>query len=83
MTSPRTLDVRRLTIASTLRGIIVTMLPDGGQRTARRNAWEAVCADRVRARGRQEAWHELDRTRAGLEPVVRSHSGIHPHSSSA
>jgi hypothetical protein len=65
MTPPRALDMRNLTIGGTLRGILTTVLPEGGQRTARRNAWEAVCADRVRASGRQEVWRELDRIGAG------------------
>ena len=77
MTPPGAPDVRRLTIGGTLRGMLNVVLPEGGQRTARRNAWEAVCADRVRARGRQEAWHELNRIRTGPE------SGVHPQSSSA
>lgn len=74
MTAPRALDVRRLTIGGTLRGIISTVLPEGGQRTARRNAWEAVCADKVRARGRQEAWRELNRVRSGIESPVHQSS---------
>jgi hypothetical protein len=69
MTSPGQVDASRLTIAGTLRGIFNTFLPEGGQRTARRNAWEAVCADRVRARGRQEAWRELDRAATSLDAV--------------
>jgi hypothetical protein len=72
MTPPRQVDVSRLTIGGTLRGIFNTVLPEGGQRTARRNAWEAVCADRVRARGRQEAWRELDRAGSPAEPAVHT-----------
>jgi hypothetical protein len=71
MSFDRPLDVSRLTIVGTLRGIFNTVLPEGGQRTARRNAWEAVCADRVRARGRQDAWRELDRAAGGVDPGVR------------
>jgi hypothetical protein len=71
MTPPGPIDVSRLTIGG-LRGIFNTVLPEGGQRTARRNAWEAVCADRVRARGRHEAWLELDRAATGVD------SGVHP-----
>lgn len=78
MTSPHGPEVPRLTIGGTLRGILTTVLPEGGQRTARRNAWEAVCADRVRARGRSEAWRELDRvTTTGIDV------GLHRQSSSA
>lgn len=32
-----------------------SVAPDGGQRTARRNAWRAMVADRERAAGRREA----------------------------
>ena len=74
MTPPgRPLDVSGLNIGGTLRGIINTVLPEGGQRTARRNAWEAVCADRVRARGREEAWLELDRV-AAMDAAMRGHA---------
>ena len=74
MTPPgRPLDVSGLSIGGTLRGIINTVLPEGGQRTARRNAWEAVCADRVRARGREEAWLELDRV-AAMDAAMRGHA---------
>ncbi len=44
-----------------LRDVFCTVLPEGGQRTARRNAWQAVCADRIQARAREEAWRELER----------------------
>jgi hypothetical protein len=74
MAFDRPLDVSRVTIVGTLRGIFNTVLPEGGQRTARRNAWEAVCADRVRARGRQDAWRELDRAAGRLDPGVRPHT---------
>jgi hypothetical protein len=41
-----------LTVAG---GLVRTVAPDGGQRTARRNAWRAMVADRERAAGRREA----------------------------
>ncbi|MCX9190895.1 hypothetical protein C3Y87_05600 [Carbonactinospora thermoautotrophica] len=44
-----------------LQEVFCTVLPEGGQRTARRNAWRAVCADRIQARAREEAWRELER----------------------
>ena len=36
-------------------GMIRTVAPDGGQRTARRNAWRAMVADRERAAARRNA----------------------------
>lgn len=36
-------------------GVARTIAPDGGQRTARRNAWRAMVADRERAASRREA----------------------------
>ncbi|WP_051950600.1 hypothetical protein [Actinacidiphila yeochonensis] len=38
---------------------VETFLLSGGQRTARRNAWAAVVADRQRALDRHEAEHEF------------------------
>jgi hypothetical protein len=43
---------RLITVAG---GVARTVVPDGGQRTARRNAWRAMVADRERAAGRREA----------------------------
>ncbi|QDY76421.1 hypothetical protein [Streptomyces qinzhouensis] len=39
---------------------VESLLLGGGQRTARRNAWTAVLADRARARDRVEAQHVLE-----------------------
>ena len=36
-------------------GVVRSVAPDGGQRTARRNAWRAMLADRERAATRREA----------------------------
>ena len=36
-------------------GVARTVVPDGGQRVARRNARQAMIADRERAAGRREA----------------------------
>lgn len=38
-----------------LQGLALTVLPHGGQRSARRNAWAAMSADAVLARSRREA----------------------------
>lgn len=42
-------------VAGALRAVEAVLLRGGGQRTARRNAWAAVCEDRQRARVRREA----------------------------
>jgi hypothetical protein len=42
-------------VTGALRAMEAILLRGGGQRTARRNAWAAVCEDRRRARDRHEA----------------------------
>jgi hypothetical protein len=42
-------------VTSALRAVETILLRGGGQQTARRNAWAAVCEDRRRARDRREA----------------------------
>nr|WP_189129703.1 hypothetical protein [Wenjunlia tyrosinilytica] len=46
-------------VADALRAVEAILLR-GGQQTARRNAWAAVCEDRRRARDRREAQTVLD-----------------------
>lgn len=41
--------------ASLTTTILLTAIPHGGQRTARRNAWASMSTDASRARGRREA----------------------------
>ena len=41
--------------ASLTTTVLLTALPHGGQRTARRNAWASTSSDATRARGRREA----------------------------
>ena len=41
--------------ASLTTTVLLTALPHGGQRTARRNAWASMSTDAARARGRREA----------------------------
>jgi hypothetical protein len=41
--------------ATQLQSLTLTVLPHGGQRSARRNAWAAMSADAVQARARREA----------------------------
>ena len=57
--------------ASTGHSAVLLLLPHGGQRLSRGNAWEAMVADTDRARARREADAalELARTR---RPVAAS-----------
>ena len=41
--------------AGQLQSLALTVLPHGGQRSARRNAWSAMSADAVFARNRRDA----------------------------
>lgn len=52
-------------VASALRAVEIFLLRGGGQRTARRNAWTAVCEDRQRAQDRREVQTFLDTPSAG------------------
>ncbi|MDQ1705358.1 MAG: hypothetical protein QOF18_1724 [Frankiaceae bacterium] len=45
----------RQTVVGMTRTVVATLWRDGGQRTARRNAWAAMVSDNVRARARAEA----------------------------
>ena len=44
-----------MTLTDTLQALALRALPDGGQRTARRNAWAAMSEDAARARARRDA----------------------------
>jgi hypothetical protein len=44
-----------MSIATLLQDLMLTVLPDGGQGTARRNAWAGMAADAARARARRDA----------------------------
>jgi len=52
-----------MTVVGTTVGLLAAAigyaLRDGGADTARRNAWQAMCEDRERARDRAEASHYL------------------------
>jgi hypothetical protein len=45
--------------AGQLQGLWLTVLPHGGQRSARRNAWSAMSADAAFARNRRDAEHAI------------------------
>lgn len=53
-----------------LREMVCTVLPEGGQRTARQNAWHAVCADQVHAEMRADVARELETLRGRRARVV-------------
>jgi hypothetical protein len=63
-----TVPSRLLTVAG---GVVRTVAPDGGQRTARRNAWRAMVADRERAAGRREAALAYLTTSDTRAPIAR------------
>ena len=52
-------------------GVARTVAPDGGQRTARRNAWRAMVADRERAGARREAALAYRTMRDTRAPIAR------------
>ncbi|WP_414720847.1 hypothetical protein [Streptomyces sp.] len=52
-------------VAGALRAV-ESFLLRGGQRTARRNAWAAVVADRQRAKDRREAEYEMNALVSGV-----------------
>ncbi|WP_436773998.1 hypothetical protein [Yinghuangia sp. YIM S09857] len=61
-------SAHKATVGAMLR-TMETMLFQGGQRTARRNAWDSVCADRSRARARAEASDILARLSTAEKPA--------------
>lgn len=63
----RGVSARKAATRATLRTVESLLLFPGGQRTARRNAWDSVCADRRRARARAEATDILERLAAADE----------------
>ena len=54
-----------------LESLAMTVLPHGGQRSARRNAWAAMSEGSARARARREAEVAMDRAVARYELGVR------------
>ena len=59
--------------AGQLQGLALTVLPHGGQRSARRNAWSAMSADAAFARNRRDAEHAMSAAVArALRPSART-----------
>lgn len=60
-----------MAIPTLVQALLMTALPAGGQRTARRNAWAGMVADAARSRAHREAdlalaaAHEMAAARAG------------------
>ena len=46
---------------ATLESLVLTVMPHGGQRSARRNAWASMSSDAAWARNRRDAEAALDR----------------------
>jgi hypothetical protein len=62
---------RPISMAGALgRTVLLTLLPHGGQLTARRNAWGAMAVDAGRARARREAAHAVAVAEGAVSPVV-------------
>ncbi len=65
----RTADTARTVTFS----LALTMLPHGGQRSARKNAWASMSEGSARARGRREAAAAMDRAVAmSRHPAARA-----------
>ncbi|WP_434740973.1 hypothetical protein [Micromonospora sp. SH-82] len=78
MTAEKPLTTVSRTVASLAVGVVHTLeravVGEGRVRTARGNAWAAVCADRARADQRAE----LDRLVADLVAARAQRRGHHP-----
>jgi hypothetical protein len=55
--------------ASQLQSLALTVVPHGGQRSARRNAWAAMSADAIQSRARREAEAAVARAVAMMPPA--------------
>ena len=59
--------------ATTAQTLLMTAMPHGGQRAARRNAWSSMSTDAARARARREADAAMDRAAAMAQhPAARA-----------
>lgn len=52
-----------------VRSLSLLAFPDGGQRSARRNAWAGMSADAARSRARAEAEEAMQEAVARAQPV--------------
>jgi hypothetical protein len=60
---------------ATAQALVLTALPHGGQRSARRNAWASMASDASRARGRREAETAMSEALAVAAPTAASAQG--------
>ena len=60
-----------------LRRAVLTIWADGGQGTARRNAWAAMVVDLQRARARDEATESL--RVAAVDAEIAAAGPVHAH----
>ena len=65
-------SVRRAT--SLVQGLVVLLVPHGGQHTARRNAWVGMSGDAARGRDRREAQAATDLTAARGRDVTTAYA---------
>lgn len=59
--------------ALNVQSLVLAVIPHGGQRSARRNAWASMSTDAARARSRRDADRAMDRAvdRAVVRASVR------------
>ncbi len=50
--------------ALSVQSLVLALVPHGGQRSARRNAWASMSSDAVRARARRDAELAMSRAQA-------------------
>lgn len=60
--------------ATNVQSLVVAVLPHGGQRSARRNAWASMSADHIRAKARREADAAMSRAASmSRHPATSAH----------
>ena len=56
--------------ALNVQSLVMAVVPHGGQRSARRNAWASMSSDAARARARREADLAMDRARTRADSLA-------------
>lgn len=62
--------------ALNVQSLVMAVVPHGGQRSARRNAWASMSSDAVRARARRDAALAMDRA-VSRAASVAAHPASH------